>query len=165
MIETDRTYLQIICLIIITTMKLYLDVCCLNRPFDEQTQDRIYLESAAVITILRHVEAGEWEWINSSVVLYEVNRIPNLERRHRILKLCNHSSTTIKLNQDIYVLSESLTKLGFKSYDALHLACAKQAQVDVFLSTDDKLLKNANRQKNQFPLKIDNPLHWLQEIT
>ncbi|MDF2439948.1 MAG: hypothetical protein JWN98_932 [Abditibacteriota bacterium] len=40
-------------------MKIYLDVCCLKRPFDDQGQDRIHLESEAVLLILAHVEAGE----------------------------------------------------------------------------------------------------------
>jgi hypothetical protein len=26
-------------------MKIYLDVCCLNRPFDDQMQDRVRLAS------------------------------------------------------------------------------------------------------------------------
>ena len=33
-------------------MAIYLDTCCLNRPFDDQTQDRIRLEAEAVILIL-----------------------------------------------------------------------------------------------------------------
>ena len=28
-------------------MKIYLDVCCLNRPFDDHGQAKIYLESEA----------------------------------------------------------------------------------------------------------------------
>ena len=79
-------------------MKLYLDVCCLNRPFDDQNQDRIHLESEAVITILKHIEINDWMWINSSVVLYEINQIPNSDRKHRIIKLCDKASSIIKLN-------------------------------------------------------------------
>ena len=40
-------------------MKVNLDACCLNRPFDDQTQIRIYLESEAVLTILYRCEIGE----------------------------------------------------------------------------------------------------------
>ncbi len=32
--------------------QIYLDVCCLNRPFDDQRQDRIRLEADAVLLIL-----------------------------------------------------------------------------------------------------------------
>ena len=49
-------------------MKLYFDVCCLNRPFDDKTQDRIHLESEAVKAILKHIRKGDWQWISSEVV-------------------------------------------------------------------------------------------------
>jgi len=144
-------------------MKFYLDVCCLNRPFDDQTQDRVHLESEAVLTILRHAEERAWAWISSSVVLYEVNQIPNNDRKQRILKLCDQASGIIRLDEKIYELSETLKKIGFKSYDALHLACAHQAKVEVFLSTDDRLVKKAHKNTKILNMKIDNPLNWLQK--
>jgi hypothetical protein len=33
-------------------MKLYLDSCCYNRPYDDQTQERIHLEGEAVLAII-----------------------------------------------------------------------------------------------------------------
>jgi hypothetical protein len=42
-------------------MKIYLDVCCLNRPFDDQTQDRIRLETEAVMLILGRIAAKDWQ--------------------------------------------------------------------------------------------------------
>ncbi len=145
-------------------MKIYLDVCCLNRPFDDQTQDRIHLESEAVITVLKHVETGDWIWISSSVVLFEVNQTPNSDRRNRLLKLCDKASRIIKLNEEIYTLSENLKQIGFKSFDALHLACAEKAGVDILLSTDDKLIKKAAQCDNILTIKVDNPLTWLHEV-
>ena len=59
-------------------MRIYLDVCCLNRPFDDQTQDRIHLESEAVILILKRVRSGNWEWISSEAVDFEVRQTPAL---------------------------------------------------------------------------------------
>jgi hypothetical protein len=64
-------------------MKIYLDVCCLNRPYDDQTQDRIHLESEAVIAIFRHIEQGEWIWVSSGVVNYELSRTTDQERLQR----------------------------------------------------------------------------------
>ena len=54
-------------------MKIYFDVCCLNRPYDDQTQDRIHLEAEAIIGILRHIELNEWIWVSSGVVNYEIS--------------------------------------------------------------------------------------------
>lgn len=34
-------------------MIVYLDNCCYNRPFDDQTQERVHLESEAILTILK----------------------------------------------------------------------------------------------------------------
>lgn len=145
-------------------MKIYLDVCCLNRPFDDQRQDRIHLESEAVITILKQVETGDWRWINSSVVLFEINQTPHPDRKNRLLKLCNAASEIIRLDEEIYAISENLKKAGFKSYDALHLACAKKAGVDIMLSTDNKLIKKAIQQANLVKMRVENPWVWLQEV-
>ena len=46
--------------------KIYLDACYLNRPFDDQTQLRIYLEAQAVMTIISQCQSGIWKLINSS---------------------------------------------------------------------------------------------------
>ena len=40
-------------------MLVYLDNSALNRPFDDQTQPRIWLETLAVSLILQMTEAGE----------------------------------------------------------------------------------------------------------
>jgi predicted nucleic acid-binding protein len=90
--------------------------------------------------------------------------MPNSDRKHRILKMCSKAATVLKLNPEIYTIAECLNKLGFKSYDGLHLACAKQAKVDIFLTTDDKLLKKAKNNQDVIQLAVDNPLHWLQEV-
>lgn len=39
--------------------RIYLDVCCLNRPFDNQSQPRIALETQAILTILSQCEAQQ----------------------------------------------------------------------------------------------------------
>lgn len=68
-------------------MKIYLDACCLNRPFDDQTQTRIHLEAEAVLLIIQSVEDHEWQWISSDAVAYEINKAPNEERQERLWSL------------------------------------------------------------------------------
>jgi len=58
-----------------------------------------------------------------------------------------------------------LEALGFGAYDALHLACAEQADVDVFLTTDDRLLRLSRECSGMLNVKVDNPLSWLKEVT
>ena len=62
-------------------MKIYLDVCCLNRPFDDQQQDRIRLEAEAVLLILSHIQAGDWQWISSEAMDFEIEQAPDSERK------------------------------------------------------------------------------------
>ncbi|WP_416674872.1 hypothetical protein [Egbenema bharatensis] len=51
-----------------------MDTSVLNRPFDDQTQPRIALETQALRTVLQLVEAGEVELVNSAAIAYENSR-------------------------------------------------------------------------------------------
>lgn len=51
--------------------RIYLDACCLNRPFDEQTQPRIALETQSILSILSQCESGIGKLITSTAL--EVN--------------------------------------------------------------------------------------------
>lgn len=144
--------------------KIYLDVCCLNRPFDDQEQDRVHLEAEAVLLILKHCESGEWKWVSSAVVSQEVENIPSSERGNRVKELLNVVSEFIPLDDVAVARGEELKSLGFKTYDALHVACAEQAQVDVLLTTDDRLLRVATRNSKKLKIHIENPLIWLQKV-
>jgi hypothetical protein len=57
-------------------MKVYLDTSAYNRPFDDQTQPKIFLESQAVVMILQMVETGMVDLVSSSVLEYENSRNP-----------------------------------------------------------------------------------------
>ena len=145
-------------------MKIYFDVCCLNRPFDDQIQDRIHLEAEAVLGIIRHVEESEWQWVSSDAVAYEISNTPHEERQQRLWSLESRSTESIDLTDSILQRSETIKALGFTNYDALHLAFASSANVDAFLSTDDKLIKRAKRNPEEIKITVANPLAWLQEV-
>ena len=144
--------------------KVYLDVCCLNRPFDDQQRDRVHLEAEAVLLILKRCEAGEWQWISSAVVSYEVDNIPNQERRNRIKKILRGVKEVQPLSDTAVERGEELKGLGLKTYDALHVACAEQAAVEVLLTTDDGLVRAAARNVGKLKVPVKNPLTWLQEV-
>lgn len=148
----------------VAMIKIYFDVCCINRPFDDQTQDRVHLEAEAVVTILKHIESGDWSWIGSGVVNYEVNKTSDDERRKRLQTLVRGVSVFIAVGNSTLERAENIQQLGINTYDALHLACAEQGNADVFLSTDSQLVKIAKRHQNKINVKVDNPLVWLQEV-
>jgi predicted nucleic acid-binding protein len=145
--------------------RIYLDVCCLNRPFDDQTQDRIRLESEAVLLILKHIETMEWEWVGSEVLEFEIDQTPDPERRHRVQIIARFVHRSVLVSQSEIERARELEALGFDGYDALHLACSESGEADVFLTTDDKLLRLASRYSGQLQIRVVNPLRWLEEVT
>lgn len=145
-------------------MKIYLDVCCLNRPFDDQTQDRIHLESEAVLRILDRCQIGKWHLIGSEVIDFEISKIPDEERRQKINSLASLTKFGVTVDKGVEGRALILEKAGIKSVDALHLACAEKAEADIFLTTDDKLLQNILRNNKLAKIRLDNPLNWLMEV-
>jgi predicted nucleic acid-binding protein len=145
-------------------IKIYLDVCCLNRPFDDQSQDRIHLEAEAVLLILKHVESGDWEWVGSNVMAYEIAQTPDSERRNRVNQLAAYAPETVRVGPDEVRRGQELEKSGFQSMDALHIACAESGNANTFLTTDDRLLRQALRLKKQLRVRVENPLDWLKRM-
>jgi len=145
-------------------MKIYFDVCCLNRPYDDQTQDRIHLEAEAIIGILRHIELNEWIWVSSGVVNYEISKTQNNERKGRLESMARWASEFVEVNEDIFIRAKKIQEFGIKEYDALHIACGEYGRADVFLSTDDKLLRIAEKNIKKLKIKVINPLIWLQKM-
>lgn len=145
-------------------MKIYLDACCLNRPFDDQRQPRIRLEAEAISLILQKLHQREWEWVGSEALVYELGQTVDVERRERLLLLAGQSHYLVKITDEILSRAEELEASGFDSYDAIHLASAEQAKIDVFLTTDDAIQRAANRKKTVFSFALANPVRWLEEV-
>jgi len=144
--------------------KVYLDTCCLNRPFDDQTQERIRLESESVLAIVSRIEKGEWDWIGSEVLMDEIEQTPDTQKLSRARLLSGFIKQLVDVGEKEVKRAMELQKEGFQVFDALHLACAESAQVDVFLSTDDRLLKLARRAAKRLKIRVMNPLVWVDEV-
>ena len=149
---------------IIEMKRIYLDACCLNRPFDDQEQDRIRLESEAIRFILKHIKLGDFKWIGSDVLDYEINQAPDIDKRSEMLLFMQVISETIESVYDDAKRIEELEKLGFGSMDAVHLMSAEKAGVDVLLTTDDKFRKKGLTHSDKIKVRIENPVLWLQEV-
>lgn len=145
-------------------MKIYLDACCLNRPFDDQDQHRIRLESEAILIIIDTIYRDKWEWIGSETLIVELENTPDIDKRNHLKELASNIHTIVNLNDREMSRAEELQRLGFKAYDAMHIACSETANVDIFLTTDDKLLKMANRERERLNIKVANPINWIMEI-
>jgi hypothetical protein len=143
---------------------VYLGACCLNRPFDDQTQERIRLESEAVLLILTRAEAGGLRWVGSEVLEYEIAQTPDPERRGRVLLLAAAAQVTVALGPAEEARGRHLEALGFRPFDALHIACAEGGRASLLLTTDDRFLRTALRSATELRTRVENPLTWLQEV-
>ena len=145
-------------------MKLYLDVCCWNRPFDDQSQNRVRLEAEAVLSILELAQADEVEIISSDIIGDELSEMPDRERREKVELLLALAAARTALTPAIEERAVELQKQSISSFDALHLAAAESARSDYFLTTDDDLLRKAKRAG--LKVRVENPAKWLiQETT
>jgi len=95
----------------------------LNRPFDDQTQERIRLESEAVLAILSGCERGKWYLVSNDVIDYETSITPDLEKRVKVLALTTLAHDKIRIDAGVKKRANYLVGMGFKPFDALHLAC------------------------------------------
>ncbi|GAA6617148.1 PIN domain-containing protein [Scytonema sp. NUACC26] len=144
--------------------KIYLDVCCLNRPFDDQAQSRIRLEAEAVLEILSRCPTGEWELLSSTALESEIARTPDLSRREQVQEALAIAQQKILVNSKIYKRVIDLTNYNIKNFDALHIACA-EGNADIFLTTDNRLLSKALSYRNNLNIVVANPMVWWVEVT
>ncbi len=146
---------------------VYLDVCCLNRPFDDQAQPRIRLETEAIALIMARVRDRdhEWRWITSTAIDVELSEGPSGTRRQWIEQLLTHAEESVPISNNEVTRARELVALGFRALDALHVACAEQGNADVLLTTDDRFLSAARRAVSQLRVAVKNPVKWLEEVT
>jgi predicted nucleic acid-binding protein len=128
-----------------TAMKLYLDVCVLSRPFDDQTIMRNHLEANATSIILSTVRNARYGMLVSPVHDAELAALDDIvERTHLQTVLLLWGTRGILDTQLAYKRAEELCRHRLGVADAAHIACAEQA-ADVFLSCDDRLLRQCAR--------------------
>ena len=122
-------------------LKIYLDNCCFNRPYDNQAQLRIELETKAKLHIQQQIAENEVSLVSSVIIEYENNDNPYELRKHVISDFLQHATDYVDKSDEVIAIANKICNKGIKTKDASHLACAIYAQCDYFLTTDDKLLK------------------------
>ncbi len=124
-------------------MRLYLDNCCLQRPFDDQSQPRIRVETEAVFAVLATVQAGEHVLLGSEALEYEVARIPVETRRSETFAVLALASERLLLTDTVEALALIYEQRGLSPMDAIHVATASIAKADYFCTCDDRLFQKA----------------------
>ena len=138
-------------------MRLYLDNCCFNRPYDEQLQLKIRLETEAKIYVQQKIIDGMHELAWSYVMDYENSLNPFLERRCRIGLWKGIAKVFCNENETILTKAEILRNEGVKFFDSLHVACSIFLKCDYFLTTDDRLMK-----KNICEIRLIDPIEFIR---
>ena len=144
-------------------MKIYMDSCCLNRPFDEQGQDRIRLEAEAVLSILDYCDSGEWELASSNALDFELAQCPDPVKLEKMRTLYAIAQNRLPVTEAVEARSLELLQCGLSLFDSLHVALAEAHQQDVFLTTDDKLCRTAVT--INLGVRVVNPVIWFMEHT
>lgn len=140
-------------------MKIYIDTSVYNRPFDDQTQPRIWLETLALGLILQLVESGEATLVNSSVLEFENKHNPFPVRREWMERCLSLATEYQKVNEEVQKRAKELEKQKISAIDSLHIATAELSKVDFFIACDDRLLKK----EKHFKVKSINPVDFVQE--
>ena len=141
-------------------MKIYLDATVYNRPFEDQTNPKILLETLAFGVVLQLEEKGVIKLVSSSILEYENSINPFALRKKWVENLMQRVHYCQELNDEIIERAQKLKKQGLQVVDALHLASAEVAGSDYFLTCDRYLF-----QGYQGSVNVTNPIYFVLAIT
>ena len=141
-------------------MRVYLDSCCYNRSFDEQTQLKVLLETEAKLRVQSLMRNGDIEYVWSGVLDYEIRQSPFRNRKRMIRPWKAGATLYVRMDSEIISRGSEIMALGIKKKDALHLACAERAVCDWFLTTDRGILKKI---RNLGEMRVANPVDYVME--
>jgi hypothetical protein len=149
-------------LYIFAMRKVYLDMCALKRPFDDQRQGRIWIETQAVLRILSAFERGDLRIVSSAVLLLENDHDPDSVRKHRTAVLLASFGTARAVGDTVFDRAQRIIGFGISDIDALHLAAAEEYGASHFITCDDDVIRKATEIGST--LIITNPTDFVKEL-
>jgi predicted nucleic acid-binding protein len=139
-------------------MRIYFDTSALNRPFDDQSDDRVRLEAEAVAILFAQVESGNAEFVASDYLDFEVSQNPDLEKADRLRTIVDGARLHVSIDPAIVARALRLERLGFRGLDALHVAAAESGGADILVTTDDRMIRRARRGQVTLKLRVVDPI-------
>jgi len=140
--------------------KIYLDTSVYNRPFDDQSQPRIFIETLSFVVILGMIDTNQLELSTSSVLIYENSRNPFQLRKMWVDNCISYSQHFIKVDLSIKKRAGELEAYSIKPMDSLHIACAEAMNCECFITCDDRIIKRYNGHIN-----AQTPINFISEMT
>ena len=139
--------------------RIYLDNCCFNRPYDDQTQLKIYLETQAKLHVQSLVYAQKIELVWSFILTFENSQNIFSAKKNAISQWENLSSSFVEKSETIRLTAQEIMNTGIKAADAAHVACAIAGNCDYFITVDKRLLKYQDKR-----IIICNPIEFINHI-
>jgi len=139
--------------------RIYLDNCCFNRPYDDQSQQRVRFETQAKLHIQKLVFERKIELVWSYVLKYENSRNPFFAKKHAIAQWETLNSLFVTMTDEIVATAENISTTGVKNTDALHVACAIAGNCHYFITVDKRLLGYSDNR-----IIICNPIEFFNLI-
>jgi len=123
--------------------RVYLDNCAYNRPFDDQTQIKVALETEAKRHIQRLITEKVLELVYSYVNRFENDKSPHSFNRKSINEFFKNAVSYIDHfhSHSVEERAIAIRQSGIKTADAFHLSCAIEGACEYFITTDKPLLK------------------------
>ena len=145
-------------------MKLYFDSCCYNRPYDDQTQEKIHMEGESILAIINKCNQNNDEIIGSPVVDLEIDRISDIEKKEKVKSFYEKTITwkisyTESIINRVWELSE---QANIRTLDKFHLSFAEYSDANILLTTDSKFEKACSNL--DLKIKVKNPLKYIMEV-
>ncbi len=140
-------------------ISVYLDNCCYNRPYDDQNQLTIHLETEAKLYVQKLITENKLKLVYSFVSEYENSKNPHNSRKETILDFFKNASVFVDSSylEKATVLAAEIMTTGVKKMDAYQVAAAIIGKADYFLTTDKRLLKYKTEK-----IKMINPIDFVR---
>lgn len=141
-------------------VRIYLDMCCYNRQFDEKISDNDFIEVKSVIQIQKEILLDNLDLVTSFMLHYENYRKKISEQRDKIdlfIKTYRKFYVGVDNIENLKIISQKIISQGIKEKDAYHISSAIFANCDYFITFDKKLLKFYS----DF-IKIINPVDFME---
>jgi len=139
--------------------RIYFDNCCFNRPYDDQTQLRIYLETQAKLHVQSLVYEKKIELVWSFMLTFENAQNIFNAKRTAIAQWENLSTLLVEKSEEIRLIAREIMTTGIKAADAIHVACAIVGNCDYFITVDKRLLKYQDKR-----VMICNPIEFINQL-
>ena len=102
--------------------------------------------------------------LSSEVVESEIDETQDQERRDKAMESSRLAHETILVDDQVEQRLDELLAMGFKLFDAGHVACTELEKADVLLTVDDGFLKKSRKHSGQLKVRVENPVAWLLEV-